>query len=353
MSCSRRAYHEATNRFAAAAIANANEHDTAVYLYNSGPPTSDWANGVTPSAPMSSASTSTRGTSARANLGTLCIERTRTRNKPSAICAKHTTSIRRVEPLVNLAVLAERLGDDAEPWYDKAVAAAYEHFQLPALACSAACALLRTAPLWSQDRHAPRPFRAPDLDQDYAGANGLLGFHYEAMGRYDDALVRLEREVDGDNLDPTSDIDSNASMSWPSSTTTHAGTKPRPQYATDYYKLNPDSAKAADASTYTTPAARRRSTAEVRDDRPMSTCSLPGCSLECAAGSDTCHRHHPEIDKRQPYVVDVLRAHLEQTINCGGFLLRGLFWPHAHWRMPTVPNAICAKSFSSKATSHG
>ena len=52
----------------------------------------------------------------------------------------------------------------------------------------------------------------------------------------------------------------------------------------------------------------------------MATCAHPGCSMKPRASSNRCLWHHAEIDKRQAYVVDLLKAHLDKTILCVGFL---------------------------------
>jgi tetratricopeptide (TPR) repeat protein len=93
------------------------------------------------------------------------------------------------------------------------------------------------------------------LDSDFPGANGLLGLHYETLGRTEDALRHLEREVQRPTQNRSDPIylECLYRLARLYSDKEHNPTKAL-QYATLYHRLQPDSPLSRDLKNRTSPA---------------------------------------------------------------------------------------------------
>lgn len=184
------------------------------------------------------------------NLGTLYLEHLDTpRLADEHLQAARTIDPHRPEPLINLAVLAERSGQaEAEALYSEAVRVAEAHYDR----------LLDTA-LWHRSRYYHRTSSASlggrpakrlmmaDLQRilsrspDFPGANGLLGAYYESLADYPKAIMYLEREVEGKNFDPTNEIDLQCHYLLAVIYSDHSRNPTKAlHHATEYYRVNED-----------------------------------------------------------------------------------------------------------------
>jgi tetratricopeptide (TPR) repeat protein len=161
----------------------------------------------------------------------------------------------RPEPLLNLAVLAERrTTGEAEAWYNRAIEVATKTKN----PLSAKLLMLRAQ--FFDRQVPPQKVRMRidlqellKLDPDFPGANGLLGLHYETLGRTEDALRHLEREVQRQTTQNRSDpiyLECLYRLARIYSDKEHNPTKAL-QYATLYHRLQPDSPLSRDLKNRT------------------------------------------------------------------------------------------------------
>ncbi len=199
-------YQEAVSRFTAAAeVSREDDHDAAGYRYNLGTAhegLGQWIDAQR--AYLACLDLAPHHFGACYNLGTLYLGPLKNAKEGERYLAKAAKNApHRPEPLVNLAVLAERRrAGDAGKFYNQAVqvAAADQPRLLPDM-------------LWLRARYYDRlvpPQKVAmrrdlqellRLDPNYPGANGMLGLHYEALGQFDEAITHLEREIGDEGFD--------------------------------------------------------------------------------------------------------------------------------------------------------
>jgi len=185
------------------------------------------------------------------NLGTLYLGALT--EAPGALdkATAHLTKARdqsptRPEAWLNLALCHERSGiGDPEADYNQAIKVATPAAQDQALWQRA---------LYYNRLQPPRKVALRDDltriladDPAFPEANALLGTYFFSIGDFDQAIVHLQREVDGPHFDPTSATDLEAHYLLALIYTDH---RPNPtkalQHATAYYQFRPDSAKIHD-----------------------------------------------------------------------------------------------------------
>ncbi len=206
------------------------------------------------------------------NLGTLHMRLKRPDLAESHLRRAHEADPRRPEPLLNLAVLAERGQGrgEAHALYTKAVQVATAH--RPSML---------TRALWHRARYYRRAsipgvptkvLMKEDLQQilerdpDFAEANGLLGEYYESLAEYDKAIVHLEREIAGENFDPHSETDLRAHFRLAIIYSEHRRNEDKAlEHVTAYSRLRPGAATAL----------RERALRIFGDDEPSTTPEQP------------------------------------------------------------------------------
>ncbi len=185
------------------------------------------------------------------NLGTLYLgaltEAAGALDKATAHLAKaRDQQPNRPEAWLNLALCHERSGSgDPEADYNQALKVASPAAQDQAL--------WQRALFYDRLQPPRKVAMREDLTRILAGdptfpeANALLGTYFFSIGDFDQAIVHLQREVDGPHFDPTSQTDMEAHYLLALIYTDH---RPNPtkalQHATAYYQFRPDSAKIHD-----------------------------------------------------------------------------------------------------------
>lgn len=194
---------------------------------------------------------------ARYNLGTLYLTKLdNLRQAESHLLEASRIDPDRPEPLLNLAVLSERRATgEAEAWYNRAIEVATKTKN----PLSAKLLMLRAQ--FFDRQVPPQKVRMRidlqellKLDPDFPGANGLLGLHYETLGRTEDALRHLEREVQRPTQNRSDPIylECLYRLARLYSDKEHNPTKSL-QYATLYHRLQPDSPLSRDLKNRTSP----------------------------------------------------------------------------------------------------
>jgi tetratricopeptide (TPR) repeat protein len=196
------------------------------------------------------------------NLGTLLMGPLDTPSQ-AELLLRSAAEIRpeRPEPLLNLAVLAERRlrPRESELLYDQAVAIATAQARevLPDL-------LWRRSGFYDRQVPARKLEMRRDLEAllalqpEYHGAHGRLGMYLAATGDYAAAAEHLSREVDGAAFDAASEIDVECLYQLARIHAEQFRQHDRAlDYAARYYRLRPDSLKLQDLKRRMTELGRR------------------------------------------------------------------------------------------------